>query len=67
LTVVATEAQGWTYDQVSCISGKAWDTKYLKLSDQFIEDEGKLGHMFTSADELEKIGFGDGSKPRQLT
>jgi hypothetical protein len=33
LTVAATEAQGWTYDRVSCISGKAWDTKYLKLSD----------------------------------
>jgi hypothetical protein len=33
LTVAATEAQGWTYDRVSCVSGKAWDTKYLKLSD----------------------------------
>jgi hypothetical protein len=33
LTVAATEAQGWTYDQVSCISGKAWDTKYMKVSD----------------------------------
>jgi hypothetical protein len=33
LTIVATKAQGWTYDQVSCISGKAWDTKYLKASD----------------------------------
>jgi hypothetical protein len=32
LTVAATEAQGWTYDQVSCISG-TWDTKYLKVSD----------------------------------
>jgi hypothetical protein len=32
-TVAATEVQGWTYDQVSCISGKAWDTKYLKVSD----------------------------------
>jgi hypothetical protein len=32
--------------------------------DQFIEDEGKLGHGFTSADKLEKIGLGDGSKPR---
>jgi hypothetical protein len=32
--------------------------------DQFIEDEGKLGHGFTSADELEKIDHGDGSKPR---
>jgi hypothetical protein len=31
--------------------------------DQFIEDEGKLGHGFTSADELEKIDLGDGSKP----
>jgi hypothetical protein len=33
LTVAATEAQGWTYDRVRCISGKAWDTKYLKVSD----------------------------------
>jgi hypothetical protein len=32
--------------------------------DQFIEDEGKLGHGFTSVDELEKIDLGDGSKPR---
>ena len=32
--------------------------------DQFIENEGKLGHDFTSADELEKIDLGDGSKPR---
>jgi hypothetical protein len=32
--------------------------------DQFIEDEGKLGHGFTSLDELEKIDLGDGSKPR---
>jgi hypothetical protein len=31
---------------------------------QFIENEGKLGHGFTSADELEKIDLGDGSKPR---
>jgi hypothetical protein len=33
LTVAATEAQGWTYDRVSCLSGKVWDTKYLKVSD----------------------------------
>jgi hypothetical protein len=32
--------------------------------DQFIEDKGKLGHGFTSADELEKIDLGYGSKPR---
>jgi hypothetical protein len=32
--------------------------------DRFIEDEGKLGYGFTSADELEKIDLGDGSKPR---
>jgi hypothetical protein len=31
--------------------------------DQFIEDEGKLGHGFTSADKLKKIDLGDGSKP----
>jgi predicted carbohydrate-binding protein with CBM5 and CBM33 domain len=33
LTIAATEAQGWTYDRVSYISKKAWDTKYLKVSD----------------------------------
>jgi hypothetical protein len=33
LIVAATEAQGWTYDRVNCISRKAWDTKYLKVSD----------------------------------
>jgi hypothetical protein len=32
--------------------------------DQLIENEGKLGHGFTSASELEKIDLGDGSKPR---
>jgi hypothetical protein len=32
--------------------------------DQFIEDEGKLEHRFTSVDELEKIDLGDGSKLR---
>jgi hypothetical protein len=31
---------------------------------QFIKDEGKLGHGFTLVDELEKIDLGDGSKPR---
>jgi hypothetical protein len=33
LTVAEIEAQEWTYDRVSCISGKACDTKYLKVSD----------------------------------
>jgi hypothetical protein len=33
LIVAATEAKGWTYDRVSCIFGKTWDTKYLKVSD----------------------------------
>jgi hypothetical protein len=33
LTMAASEAQGWTYDRASRISGKAWDTKYLKVSD----------------------------------
>jgi hypothetical protein len=28
--------------------------------DQFIEHEGKLGHKFTSADELEEIDLGEG-------
>jgi hypothetical protein len=33
LIVASTEAQGWNYNQVSCISWKAGDTDYLKMSD----------------------------------
>jgi hypothetical protein len=32
--------------------------------DEFLEDEGKLGHGFTSADALEVIDLGDGDRPR---
>ena len=32
--------------------------------DQFIREDGKLGHGFTSADSLEMIDLGDGTKPR---
>ena len=32
--------------------------------DEFLEEEGKLGHRFTSADLLEKIDIGDGDRPR---
>ena len=32
--------------------------------DEFLEDEGKLGHGFTSADALEEVDIGDGDKPR---
>ena len=32
--------------------------------DEFIEDEGKLGHGFTSADILEEVDLGDRDKPR---
>jgi hypothetical protein len=32
--------------------------------DEFLKDEGKLGHGFTSADALEKIDIGDGDRPR---
>ena len=28
------------------------------------EDEGKLGHGFVSADELEEVDIGSGDKPR---
>jgi hypothetical protein len=42
-TVAATEAQGWTYDGVSCISGKAWYTKYLKVSDFGLKPVQALG------------------------
>ena len=32
--------------------------------DEFIDDEGKLGHGFTSADALEEIDLGVGDRPR---
>ena len=32
--------------------------------DEFLEDEGKLGHGFTSADALEEVVIGDGDRPR---
>ena len=32
--------------------------------DEFLEEEGKLGHRFTSADLLEEIDIGDGDRPR---
>lgn len=34
------------------------------MNDFLLDDEGKLGHGFTSADELEQVDIGDGSKPR---
>ena len=32
--------------------------------DEFLEEEGKLGHGFTSANLLEEIDIGDGDRPR---
>ena len=32
--------------------------------DEFLDDEGKLGHRFTSADALEEVDIGDGDRPR---
>jgi len=34
--------------------------------DEFLEDEGKLGHGFTSADALEEVDIGDGDRPRPM-
>ena len=34
--------------------------------DEFLEEEGKLGHGFTSADLLEEIDIGDGDRPRPM-
>jgi hypothetical protein len=34
--------------------------------DEFLEDESKLGHGFTSADALEEIDHGDGERPRPM-
>ena len=32
--------------------------------DEFLEEKGKLGHEFTSANLLEEIDIGDGDRPR---
>ena len=32
--------------------------------DEFLDDDGKLGHGFTSAAALEAVDFGDGDRPR---
>jgi hypothetical protein len=32
--------------------------------DEFLDDEGNLGHGFTSADALEEVDIGDGDRPR---
>jgi hypothetical protein len=34
------------------------------MDDFVLDDEGKLGHGFTSTDELEQVDIGDGGKPR---
>ena len=34
--------------------------------DQFLEDEGKLGHGFMSADAFEEVDIGDGDRPRPM-
>jgi hypothetical protein len=34
------------------------------MDDFVLDDEGKLGHGFTSVDEFEQVDIGDGSKPR---
>ena len=31
--------------------------------DEILDDEGKLGHGFTSADALEVVDIGDGDRP----
>ena len=31
--------------------------------DEFLDDEGKLGQRFTSADVLEEVDIGDGDRP----
>jgi len=35
------------------------------MDDFLLDDEGKLGHGFTSANKLEEIDIGDGDKPRR--
>ena len=34
--------------------------------DEFLDDEGNLGHGFTSADALEEVDIGNGDRPRPM-
>ena len=34
--------------------------------DDFVQEDGKLGHRFMLADKLEMVDLGDGSKPRPM-
>ena len=34
--------------------------------DEFLDDEGKLGHGFMSADAFEEVDIGDGDRPRPM-
>ena len=34
--------------------------------DEFLDDEGNLGHGFTSANALEEVDIGDGDRPRPM-
>jgi hypothetical protein len=36
------------------------------MDDFLLNVEGKLGHVFTSADELEQVDIGDESRPRLM-
>jgi hypothetical protein len=32
-SIAAADAQQWSYEMVSCMSGKVWDTDFVKVSD----------------------------------
>ena len=34
--------------------------------DQFLDDDGKLGHEFTLANAIEEVDSGDGDRPRPM-
>jgi hypothetical protein len=51
LIVVATKAWGWSYNQVSLILGKAWDTGFLEVSD--------FGLLPVQSDQLKWQGLMD--------
>jgi len=44
------------------VKSQVWRIK--AKADEFLEEEGKLGQGFTSADLLEEIDIGDGDRPR---
>jgi hypothetical protein len=62
LSVATTKAQEWSYDWVSCISGKTMHTNYLKVSNFGLQpvqvNSDKTSEWINSYKMKESLGMG---------